>query len=158
MDVVFDPEDTHPSGLTPLVHQPVTCSNKNVNHRTDAFKELHGSPEKPTLVPDARNGKYVAWEYEYMARTMPTPYNKCLQELLLQEATGRRFDRIVVRDIGGNHHVFYFDVTARIDEAGTRLKTAFEDYQAGRPVDPLDREAIETAIKIQKEAKRRGNR
>ncbi len=155
MDIILDPEDTHPSGLRPIANQPVMCPNKNVKHRTDSLKELHGSPKDPIVVPEVRNEKYVAWEYEYLNRAMPTPYKKCLQELLHEEASNRNFDRLVVRDIGGNHHVFYFDITARLAERGERMKKACEDYEAGRPVDPRDREAIEAAIRIKKEAEGR---
>jgi hypothetical protein len=155
MDVVLELEDTHPSGLRPIARQPILCPNKNVKHRTDSLKEMHGSREQPIVVPEARNGKYVAWEYEHMGRMMPSPYKKCLQELLHEEATGRDFDRLVVRDIRGNHHVFYFDVTARLAEEGVRMKKACEDYEAGRPVNAHDREAIEAAIRVTKEAEKR---
>lgn len=151
MDIIVDPQDSHPSGLKPIASHLVTCPNKNVMHKTDSLKELHGSREKPIMVPEQRNGKYVQWEYDYMNRAMPTPYKKCLQELLNEEATDRNFDRLVVRDISGNHHVFYFDITARLAEEDEHMKKALEDYQAGRPVNAHDREAIEAAIRIQKE-------
>lgn len=154
MDVIVDLEDSHPSGLRPISNQPVMCPNKNVKHRTDSFKELHGSPKEPIMVAEMREEKYVAWEYEHLNRAMRTPYKKCLQELLREEATGRHFDRLVVRDIGGNHHVFYFEITAQYVNRGERMKKACEDYQAGRPVDPRDRECIEAAIKLKKDAER----
>ena len=110
------------------------------------------------MVTEMRDTKYVAWEYEYLNRTMPTPYKKCLQELLREESTGRHFDRLVVRDIGGNHHVFYFEITAQIAARGERMKRAFEDYEAGRSVDPKDREAIEAAIKLKRNAEKRRTR
>ncbi len=155
MDVVVEPEDTHPSGLKPVARQPVCCPKKDVLHRTDDLKELHGTPSNPIVVPAARNGKYVQWEYSHIARKMPTPYNKCLQELLEEEATGRSFDRLVVRDIGGRHHVFYFDITERLAEETARMVKAAADYQAGRPIDPKDRESIEMAIKLKREAQGR---
>lgn len=155
MDIIVEPEDTHPSGLRPTMAQPVMCPNTNVKHKTDSFKELHSTRENPIVVPEARNGKYVAWEYDKMMRMMPGPYHKCLQELLEEEATGRKFDRIVLRDMRGNHHVFYFDVTARLAEVGERMKKAYEDYQAGKPIaDPQDREAIEAAIKLERDFKK----
>ena len=155
MDIRVEPEDTHPSGLRPVAHQPVLCSNKNVKHRTDAFKELHGSRTDPIVVPAVRNGKYIAWEYDHMNRKMSAPFKKCLQELLHEEATGKDFDRLVLRDISGNHHVFYFDVTDRMAEEQERMKKAYADYEAGKTVDPRDREAIEAAIKVKKEAEKR---
>ncbi len=155
MDVVVEPEDTHPSGLKPVARHPVCCPKKDVMHRTDDLKELHGTPSNPIVVPEESGAKYVQWEYKQILRKMPTPYHKCLQELLIEESTDRSFDRIVVRDIRGKHHVFYFDVTARLAEQTARMVKASEDYEAGRPIDPKDRDAIETAIRVQKEAKRR---
>lgn len=155
MDVVVEPEDTHPSGLKPVARHPVCCPNKDVMHRTDDLKELHGTPLDPIVVPEVRGGKYVQWEYSQIVKKMPTPYNKCLHELLQEESTDRSFDRIVVRDIRGKHHVFYFDVTARLAEETERMKKATEDYEAGKPIDQNDRTAIEMAIRIKKEAQRR---
>lgn len=154
-EIKIDPRDDHPSGLKPIASHPFFCSNKNVNHQTDALKELHGTPEKPIDIEDKRPRKYVNWEYEYILRKMSGPYQKCGQELLEDPKTGRSLDRIVVRDTGSNHHVFWFDVTEPMAEQGKTMEKAFADFKAGKPVAPEDRKAIEGAIKLQEEARRR---
>lgn len=157
MEIQIDPTDSHPSGLKPIGSNPVFCPKKNVDHRTDTLKELHGTPEKPILVEETHPRKYINWEYEYILRKMPSPYIKCLQELLEAENPHRDLDRIVVRDIGGNHHVFYFDMTAGFKAEGVRIAKAVEDYEAGRPVDASDRKAILNAIRVKKDATKRGS-
>lgn len=155
MNVRHEEADAHPSDLTPVASNPVFCPNKNVHHRTDAMKELHGSRERPIEVPQAPNGRYVEWEYAEILRRMPVPYTKCVQELLRDETAGKDLDRIVVRDVGSNHHVFWFDVTERLKEKSREMARAFEDYRAGKPVSREYRAAIEGAMKLRKEAEDR---
>ena len=134
---------------------PFACTNKNILHDTDALKELHGSPEKPIPLGEKRIRKYVAWEYEEIGRVVGI-YHRCFQQLFEDKTRTPKFsmDRLVVRDIKGNHHVFYFDISEPINEDGIQAKKDWEDYQAGKPIDPRRKAHFEKAIEMQ----RTGNR
>ena len=116
---------------------------------------MHGSIDKPIEVPELEQGKYVKWEYSYINRAGLFHY--CLQQLLREKEGTREFDRMLVRDYSGRHHVFYFDITKAMKIRGEEMKKAYEDYQAGRPIDPKDRAAIEGALKLKRDATRRSN-
>ncbi len=135
--------------------KPKGCAKPAFDHSKDGEMEMHGSIDKPIEVPDLHQGKYVNWEYSYINRTGLFHY--CLQQLLREKAGDREFDRMVVRDYSGMHHVFYFDITKAMKTGGKEMEKAYEDYQAGRPIDLRDRKAIEAAIKLKKDATRRNN-
>lgn len=129
------------------------CPNKNVRHETDDLKELHGTLDKPIVVEEIRDKKYVQWEYAFINRAMPGPYHICLQSL--HKDGQRQFDRVVVRDYSGNHHVFLFDITAAMAERDKEMKKAFGDLQAGRPVSPDLEKFIKKAIELKRTGQRR---
>jgi hypothetical protein len=130
---------------------PFSCTNKNVKHETDDLKELHGSLEHPIPVEETRINRYVAWEYKHIGRVLP-PYHRCFQQLFEDRIHEPRIsiDRVVVRDIKGNHHVFYFDVSAPMNADLVIRKKAFEDFQAGKPIDPKMKAEFEKAMEIQR--------
>lgn len=132
---------------------PFGCPNKNITHDTDALKELHGSPEAPIAVPNIE--KYVAWEYSQIDKIVGL-YHRCLQQLFKDYNRVPKFsmDRLVVRDIKGNHHVFYFDISAPINADTIIMEQAWKDYQAGKPIDPKRKALLEKAISFQKSGKR----
>ncbi len=86
--------------------------------------EMHGSIDKPLEVPELEQGKYVNWEYSHINRTGLFHY--CLQQLLREKEGTREFDRMVVRDYSGRHHVFYFDITKAMKIRGKEMKKAYE--------------------------------
>jgi len=126
---------------------PFGCTNRNVRHETDDLKELHGSPEKPIPVEERDVNKFVKWEWEHIGRSV-VPFNRCQQSL--HEENDRWFDRIVVRDSGGKHHVFWFEITDQYKERSQAMKQAFEDYKAGKAIPEEARKAILKAEKAQK--------
>ena len=63
-------------------------------------------------------------------------------------------DRLVVRDMRGNHHVFYFDVSGPMNADLEVMEQAYKDYQAGKPIDPKRKALIEKAIEAQKKNSR----
>ena len=119
-----------------IASQPCFCPKKDVDHNSDAEMEQHGTPESPIEVEEKRDKKYIQWEYEYILRKMPTPYNKCQQQLY-DGADDRHLDRIVVRDVGGKHHVFWFDVTEQLDLSIKKLDKVYQDMKAKKPVRPF---------------------
>lgn len=138
-----------------VVSSPFGCPNKNVRHETDDLKKIHGSLEKPIPVPEMREDKYVAWEYEEIGRQV-VPFNKCFQQLFEDTTVCPRkaVDRVVVRDIGGGHHVFYFDISIQSNAARAQFEQAVKDYESGKPVDPKLKMWIEKAIEIKKKNSR----
>lgn len=142
----------HP-GLKFVAAQPKECPQAEFDHSLDREMEMHGSHVEPILVEEQRVKKYVQWEYEYIL--LRILYHKCFQQLLLDEDRKRELDRIVVRDYGGKHHVFYFDITVQKGERNKEMKQAYADYQAGKPVDPADLAAIKQAEKLQGEARKK---
>jgi hypothetical protein len=134
---------------------PFGCPNKNVQHETDDLKEMHGTKEKPLPVAETRIKKYVAWEYDEIGRILGI-YHRCYQQLFQDgEKTPRvSMDRLVVRDIKGNHHVFYFDISGPINEDLVIREKAWKDYQEGKPIDPKLKADFEKAIEIQKKNSR----
>jgi len=138
-----------------VVSAPFGCTNNNIRHETDELKELHGSLEKPIPVPEMREHRYVAWEYEEIGRQV-VPFNKCFQQLFEDKEVSPRkvVDRVVVRDIGGQHHVFYFDVSIQSNAELVKYEQAFKDYEAGKPIDPQRKIYIEKAIAAQKKNSR----
>jgi hypothetical protein len=138
-----------------VVSAPFGCPNKNIRHETDDLKDLHGSLDKPIPVPEMREDKYVAWEYEEIGRQV-VPFNKCFQQLFEDKNVSPRkaVDRVVVRDIGGRHHVFYFDISIQSNAARVQFAQAVKDYEAGKPIDPQRKVYIEKAIAAQKKNSR----
>lgn len=134
---------------------PFGCPNKNIRHDTDDLKELHGSMEKAIPVEETRNRKYVPWEYNEISRIAGL-YHRCQQQLFEDRTKTPKIsvDRIVVRDVKGNHHVFYFDISKPINEDEVLMKKAYEDMQAGKPIDPERKALLEKAIEMQKGGKR----
>jgi hypothetical protein len=134
-----------------VVSAPFGCSSHGVPHEDDEGKELHGSMDKPIPVDDTRAGHYVKWEYEHMGRVLP-PFNRCYQQLFEDREKSPRVsvDRLVVRDISGKHHVFYFDVSIPINTDLQEMEKAWKDYQAGKPIDPKRRAMFEKALDMQK--------
>lgn len=132
---------------------PFGCPNKNISHDTDALKELHGSLENP--IPVADTPKYVAWEYSQIDKIAGL-YHRCQQQLFKDRSKTPEIsvDRIVVRDIKGNHHVFYFDVSKPTNADLIIMEQAWKDYQAGKPIDPKRRALLEKAIVMQKTGNR----
>lgn len=138
-----------------VVSAPFGCPNKNVRHESDNVKELHGSLEKPIPVPEMSEDKYVAWEYEEIGRQV-VPFNKCFQQLFQdeKELPRKAVDRIVVRDAGGRHHVFYFDISVQSNAARAQFEQAVKDYEGGKPIDPKRKMWIEKAMAAQKKNSR----
>lgn len=134
---------------------PFGCPNKNISHDTDALKELHGSMEKPIPVEETRNRKYVPWEYNEISRIAGL-YHRCQQQLFEDRTKTPKVsvDRIVVRDIKGNHHVFYFDISKPINDDLVIMEQAWKDYQAGKPIDPERKKWLDKAMAFQKSGKR----
>lgn len=134
---------------------PFGCPNKNISHDTDALKELHGTLEQPVPVGDVRDGKYVPWEYQEISRIAGL-YHRCQQQLFEDRTKTPRIsvDRIVVRDVKGNHHVFYFDVSKPINDDLVIMEQAWKDYQAGKPIDPKRKVLLEKALEMQRRGKR----
>lgn len=133
---------------------PFGCTNKNIRHETDDLKELHGSMEKPIPVGEVGE-KYVAWEYAFIDKALP-PYHKCFQQLFEdKEASPRKcVDRVVVRDVAGRHHVFYFDISVPMNARSVKYEQAWKDYEAGKPIDPRIKADFEKAIAAQKKNSR----
>lgn len=134
---------------------PFGCPNKNISHDTDDLKELHGSLEHPVPVGDVRDGKYVPWEYQEISRIAGL-YHRCQQQLFEDGTKTPKIsvDRIVVRDIKGNHHVFYFDISKPINDDLVIMEQAWKDYQAGKSIDPKRKALLEKALEMQKRGKR----
>lgn len=132
-----------------VVTSPFGCSRPGVRHSDDGGMELHGSLAAPIPVPESP--RYVAWEYEEIGRALP-PYTACMQQLYEDRAANPRkvVDRIVVRDISGRHHVFYFDVSASRNAEREKLERAWKDREAGRPIDPEIEKEFQRAIRLQK--------
>jgi hypothetical protein len=134
---------------------PFGCPNKNVQHETDDLKEMHGTKEKPLPLGETRIKKYVAWEYEEIGRILGI-YHRCFQQLFQDTKQSPRvsMDRIAVRDIKGNHHVFYFDISGPINEDLVIREKAWKDYQEGKTIDPRLKADFEKALEIQKKNSR----
>ncbi len=134
-----------------VVTAPFGCRCKEVDHDSDLGMELHGSLENPVPVGDVRENRYVKWEYEAMDRLLP-PYNRCLQQLFEdKDASPRRaVDRLVVRDISGKHHAFYFDISVPLNARHERYEQAWKDREAGLPIDPRIEADFQKAIAAQK--------
>jgi len=112
----------------------------------------HGSPESPIKIEDSRQERYVPWEYEHIDRHVTLP-RRCLQGLC--EAGGRFLDRIVVRDAGFKHHVFYFDVTEPMAAGLKKIKDGLEDMKKNRDkLSPKDRQMLEA---IEQDERKRGS-
>lgn len=138
-----------------VVTSPFGCSYKDIPHGTDEKKELHGTLEAPIPVKETRVRKYVAWEYEEIGRVMGL-YHRCQQQLFEDREKKPRVsvDRIVVRDLQGKHHVFYFDISVPINEDLVEMEKAWADHQAGKPIDPRRRALLDKAIDMQKKNSR----
>jgi len=105
------------------------CPDNNIDHAKDEGMELHGSVEAPIKVLELRQDRYVPWEYGHIDGKITLP-KRCLQVLI--EKNGRRIDRIVIRDAGFNHHVFYFDVTEPLDVLRKQLEATIERMRRRR--------------------------
>lgn len=132
---------------------PFGCPNKNVRHETDDLKELHGSLEKPLALGDASTKGYIRWMYAEIDRKVMLA-KRCYKDLFGDLKDARRIDRIVVRDVKGNHHVFYFDVSAPMNEDGKRLEQAYKDMQEGKAIDPETRRLFEEVEDMKRTGRR----
>jgi len=135
-----------------IVSHPNYCPNKNIRHETDDLKTMHSTKEAPIKVEEERGDRFVRWEYEYIEKILGL-YHRCHQDYL--EENGHKMDRLVARDYTGNHHVFYFDITAQIDADDAILKKAYEDMQAGKSIDPKLKALFEKSQEIQKKNQKR---
>lgn len=141
---------------------PFGCPNKNVRHETDDLKELHGSIDKPLPLGDSSPKGYIRWMYAEIDRRVMLA-KRCYKDLFgdiggTKAGDGmvstRRIDRIVVRDVKGNHHVFYFDVSAPMEEDGKKLEAAYKDMQAGKEIDPETKRLFEEVQDMQRTGRR----
>ncbi len=125
---------------------PSQCQYESHSHGLNHKSEVHGSFADPIKVEEMNKDRYAKWEYNYILKRFL--YHKCLQQLLSDEEFVKRVDRVVVRDYGGKHYVFYFDVTEPMLLEDKRFEQVMKDYQAGKPIDPKDKKVIEVAIDI----------
>ena len=129
-----------------IVCHPSQCQYESHNHGSNHKSEVHGSFSEPIKVEEVHKDRYVKWEYHYILKKFL--YHKCLQQFMSDEKFVKRVDRIVVRDYGGKHHVFYFDVTEATQLEDKRFEQVMKDYEAGKPIAPNDKRAIEAAIDL----------
>ncbi len=102
--------------------------------------ERHGSPQAPIKIDEKRPERAVRWEYEQIDRALMLP-KRCLQSLVMED--GRSMDRIVVRDAGFKHHVFYFDVTEKLAVETKQIGDVIENMKRNRDkLSPEDREML----------------
>ena len=148
-----------PQGLSmsPHKHLSVVASNAREcrydhHHGSNEKSTLYGSPEEPIVIEDTRQDKnqYVKWEYGYIDKKVL--HHRCGQQLLWDKKTDQKFDRVIVRDYTGNHHVFIFEITEMVNFRDNRFKKLLEDFEAGKPIPAADREVIEMAIKLKNKA------
>ena len=122
-----------------IVTAPFECRHlSNEDHMLDGEMELHSIPDTAIKVPEDEGDRYVTWEYAEIGRRMNSPFKRCQQQLIQDDEQKPVFsmDRIVVRDIHAQHHVFYFDVTVPIQKERERYDKAWEDHLMGKQVDP----------------------
>ncbi len=129
-----------------LGFHPSQCQYEDHNHGSNYKSKVHGSFAEPIKVEEMDKDRYIKWEYNYILKMFL--YHKCLQQLLSDEKFVKRVDRVVVRDYGGKHHIFYFDITEPMQLEDKRFKQVLKDYQAGKAISPGDKKAIEAAIDL----------
>jgi hypothetical protein len=135
-----------------IVTKPFQCGFLSATeHMPDGDMEVHSYPDSAIKIPEDREKGYIAWEYEEIGRRLPTPFKRCQQQLIQDEEQKPVFslDRIVVRDIKGEHHVFYFDISAPIIKERELYTKAWEDHLQGKPIDPQIKADFEQAADVQ---------
>lgn len=111
-----------------------------VDHHKDEGMERHGSPEAPMKIEERRPERAVRWEYEQIDRALTLP-KRCMQSLVMSNS--RSLDRIVVRDAGFKHHVFYFDVTDKLQAETKQIGDFVEQMKKNRDrLSPEDRKLL----------------
>lgn len=119
-----------------------------MDHHKDDGMERHGSPQAPIKIEERHPDRAVRWEYEQIDRVLMLP-KRCLQSLVMED--GRSMDRIVVRDAGFKHHVFYFDVTDKLAAETNQIKDVIENLKKNRDkLSPEDRELLAAIEKDEK--------
>jgi hypothetical protein len=122
-----------------IVTAPFQCGFfSTTEHFPDDDFEVHSYPDTAIKIPEDRDSNYIAWEYEEIGRQIPTPFKRCQQQLIQDDEQKPVFslDRVVVRDIKGQHHVFYFDATIPIMREREAYDKAWEDHLHGKKIDP----------------------
>lgn len=138
-----------------IVTAPFQCPfHSNEEHMHDDDFEVHSYPDSAIKAPG--HNKYVAWEYEHIGKALPLPFKRCQQQLIQDDEQKPIFslDRLVVRDIKGEHHVFYFDVTEPLAKERGIYQQAWEDHLNGKKIDPGIAKDFERAAEVKTQGSR----